>query len=131
MGYFQHDAAHVLLSEEIFTGELQIVQGTHGVEEKRVAPPAGEEAIFSGFRHPCLSPRRDWCAFEDSLPAVARPGGLLALNTAQCPSLCTSLVGREDHAVCNIRDKIPAAINLQSLYFLLPSGYGCSTPSRA
>src|ERR1700722_8843920 len=37
VGYLQHDAAHVQLGEVIVTGELQVVQGAQGVEEKRIA----------------------------------------------------------------------------------------------
>jgi len=48
VGHFQHDAARVLIGEEIVTGELQIVQCPHRVKEKGVAAPAREEAMVSG-----------------------------------------------------------------------------------
>src|SRR6266481_3320330 len=45
VGYFQHDAAHVLVDEEILAGELQIVQRPPGIEEEGIAAPAREEAV--------------------------------------------------------------------------------------
>jgi len=62
LGNFQHDAAHVLLSEEIFTGELQIVQGSpvKSSREKRdhqpLIPPRRISDILR-LPHPALSPR--------------------------------------------------------------------------
>ena len=60
VGHFQHDAAHVLVSEEIVASELQVVQDA-----------------------PCVQTRRDRCRFDDNLAAVADPGGLYTLHSAQ------------------------------------------------
>src|SRR4029077_17737122 len=51
VGYFEHDAADVLLGEEIVAGELQIVQRTHRVEEEGIAAPARKETVVPGLRH--------------------------------------------------------------------------------
>ena len=61
VGHFQHDAAHVLVSEEIVASELLVVQHTMHVEEEGIAAPAREEAVLTGLRHPCVSTRRDLC----------------------------------------------------------------------
>src|SRR5580704_2923902 len=71
VGHFQHDAANVLVSEVIFTGELQVVQGAIDVEEKGIAAPAGEEAVLPSLSRVRLRPRRDRCSFDDRRPFVA------------------------------------------------------------
>src|SRR4029077_15216185 len=78
VGHFQYDAAHVLVGEEIAAGELQVVQDALRVEEEGVAAPACEEAVLAGLCHSCVPTLRDGCSFDDSLAAVARPGGLRA-----------------------------------------------------
>src|SRR5882757_7840196 len=129
-GYFQHDAADVLFGEEIVTGELEIVQGSHRVEEKGIAAPAGEEAVVPGFRHLCIPPRRDWRSFVDGLPAVARSGGLYAFNTAQGRSLRPALAGREAHTVCDIGDEIAVHVNLKFIDRVGRKGLVCRGPGR-
>jgi hypothetical protein len=44
--YFEHDAAHILFGEEIFSGELEVVEGAERVEEKGIAAPAREESVI-------------------------------------------------------------------------------------
>src|ERR1700737_1996954 len=90
-GHLQHDAAHVFVSEEIVAGELQVVQGSPHVEEEGIATPAREETVVASLCHPCLSIHRDRCPFDDSLPGVARPDGLCALNAAQRRGLPAAL----------------------------------------
>jgi hypothetical protein len=87
VGHFQRDAAHVLVGEEIVTGELQAVQGALRVEEKGIAAPAGEDAVVTGLCHPCLRPRRDRHPLDDDLPVVTCPSGLRALN-ARSVAVC-------------------------------------------
>ena len=87
VGQFQHDAAHILLDEEIVARELQIVQRALRVEEKRIAAPTGEEAAPAGLRHICVATRRDRCCFDDDLAAIPRSGGLHALDAPQCRGL--------------------------------------------
>ena len=55
VGHLQHDAAHVLVSEEIVAGELQVVQGAPHIEEDGTATPAREEAVVASLCYPCLS----------------------------------------------------------------------------
>jgi hypothetical protein len=80
VGYFQHDAAHVLIDEEIIAGEPQIVQRPACVEEKGIAAPAREEAVASGIRHTPVPTRRHRRCFDDDLASVARFGGLRTLD---------------------------------------------------
>jgi hypothetical protein len=49
VGYFQYNAAHVFVTEEIVTGELKVVQGAGHVEEEGITTPAGEKAVVAGF----------------------------------------------------------------------------------
>src|SRR5260370_3762769 len=44
VGYFENDAAHIFVSEEIVTRELQAVLRAFHVAEERIAAPAGKEA---------------------------------------------------------------------------------------
>jgi hypothetical protein len=44
---FEHDAAHILVGEEIVTGELQIVYCTPSIEEKWIAATPREESVDS------------------------------------------------------------------------------------
>ena len=130
VGHFQHDAAHVFVGEEIVAGELQVVQGALRVEEKGIAAPAREEAVVAGLRHLCLPPRRDRRPLDDSLPAVARPGGLRALNAAQRRGLRPALGGREAHAVRDIGDGISVRVNLELIERLGREGLGGGGPRR-
>ena len=126
----QHDAAYVRFSEEIGTGELQIVQGSLRIEEKRVATPAGKETMVSGRRHPRPRPSRDWGSFEDYVPAVACPGGLFPFNTAQCRSLRSVLRGREADSVCDIGDGVTVGVDLKLIDRLGREGFVCRGPKR-
>src|SRR3712207_9131608 len=47
IGDLQHDAAHVLVGEEVAARELQVVGGALRVEKEGVATPAREEAIVA------------------------------------------------------------------------------------
>ena len=83
IGHFQYDTAHVLVGEVIVTGELQVVQGSLDVEEKRISAPAGEEAVVAGFSHLCFPLQRNRRAFDDNLTVIACTGGSRTFNTAQ------------------------------------------------
>src|SRR5258708_32762646 len=48
---FEDDAAHVLIGEEVLVGELETVQHAKYIEEERVAPPAGEEAVLADLSY--------------------------------------------------------------------------------
>src|SRR5215213_11028119 len=51
IGKLQHDTAHVLVGEEVFARELEVVQGAAYIVKEGVATPACEEAIVSSLRH--------------------------------------------------------------------------------
>src|SRR5215210_6296735 len=79
IGDLQHYAAHVLVGEEVFARELEVVEGTAHVVKEGVATPACEEAIVSSLRHLRFGAHRDRCVLDDCLPTFARPGGVGAL----------------------------------------------------
>src|SRR5215217_2399310 len=82
IGKLQHDAAHILVGEEVFARELEVVQGAAYIVKEGVATPACEEAIVAGLRHLRIGARRDRRVLDDRFPALARPGGVGALHTA-------------------------------------------------
>ena len=98
------------------------------VEEKGIAAPAGEEAVVTGLRHPCLRPGRDRHALDDDLPVVACPSGLRALNPAKRRGLRPALGGRESHPVRDIGDVIAVRINLEFINRLGREGVGGGGP---
>src|SRR5580658_722792 len=100
--YFQCDAAHILVDEEIFSGELQIIQGAHRVEEERIAPPAREEAVVSALRHQRFSRNRDCRPLYDRLSIVAYACSPLAFDTAHSRSLRAVLVFGKAHSVGDV-----------------------------
>src|SRR5215203_7420077 len=51
IGELQHDAAHILVGEEVLARELEVVEGTAYVVEEGIATPAREEAIVASLRH--------------------------------------------------------------------------------
>jgi len=91
-----------------------LVQGTHGVEEKR-SLRSGEEG-YSPASVTRASPRRDWCAFEDSLPASPVPAASRPQHGAMSQSV-QLLVGREEHAVAIFATRSP---RYQSSVRILP-----------
>src|SRR5882762_4065892 len=54
--YFKNDAAHVFVSEEIVTRELQVVLRAFHVAEERIAAPAGKETGIACLCNPRLVP---------------------------------------------------------------------------
>jgi hypothetical protein len=83
---FQHDAAHVLVGEEIVAGELQVIQGALGVEEgdktrvlskveRGVLAVSGQTEQHSTFERcsPCYSTRAVFTLL--GTPALRRPTG--------------------------------------------------------
>jgi hypothetical protein len=80
--HFEHDAAHILFGEEIFPGELEVVEGAERVEEKGIAAPAREESVIPCPRYTRISPRRDWRSFKYDLPLSAHPRSLCAFYSA-------------------------------------------------
>ena len=119
IGHFKNDAAHILVSEEVVAGELQVVLCALHVAEEGVAPPAREEAVVAGLGHACHPPHRHRCPFHNSLAAVASLGGLRALNASQRRSL-PALGGRKAHPVCDIGEGIAIRVNLK-----LVQRFGC------
>ena len=65
IGDFENDAADVFIGEEIFAGELEIVEGALGVEEERIAAPTGEEAIVAGYGDAGFAAGGDWRVLKD------------------------------------------------------------------
>src|ERR1700731_5427221 len=53
--YFKNDAAYIFVSEEIVARELEAILRAFHVAEKRVAPPAGKEAVVSCLCNPRLA----------------------------------------------------------------------------
>src|SRR5208282_657836 len=105
-------------------------QGALHVEEKGIAAPAGEEAVVTSLRHPCLQPRRDRCSLDDNLPVVAYPSGLRALSAAKGRSLRPALGGREAHSVRDIGDGVAVRIDLKFINRLGREGDGGGGPGR-
>ena len=125
VGHFQRDAANVFIGEEIRASELKVVKGTR-VEEKGIAAPARKEAIVAGLRHLCLPSHRDRRSLDDNLPALARPGGLRALQAAQRRRLRPAPNRREAHLVCDIGDGIAVRVDLDLVERLGREGLGGS-----
>ena len=119
-----------LIGEVIVASELQVVQGALHVEEEGVAAPAREKAVVADLRHLRLPSCRDRRPLEDGLPAVARPGGLRALDAAQRRGVCSTFGRREPHAVGDIGDDIAVRVNLQLVDGLGREGLGGGGPRR-
>src|SRR5262249_39530969 len=51
-----HDAADVLVGEEVIPRELHVIEIAFDVEEERIAPPTEEEPVVAGFRHEGFPP---------------------------------------------------------------------------
>src|SRR5436190_6229390 len=51
IGQFKHDAAHVLVREEIVASELHFVEQAIRVEKERIAAPTKERTVVSCFRY--------------------------------------------------------------------------------
>jgi hypothetical protein len=111
--HFQHDAAHVLVDEEILAGEPKVIQDALHVEEEGIAAPAREEGVIAGLCYSCFGARRNWCTLDDNLTAIPHPCGLRAHDAPQCPGLHPALNGGEAHSVCVISNCIPVRINLE------------------
>src|SRR5262249_20332830 len=88
--HLEDDAAHVLVREEVAAGELEFVEGALGVEEERVAPPAGEEPVLPGVRHLRLRAHRHRRVLDDDLSALACAGRLRAFDAANRGELHTA-----------------------------------------
>jgi hypothetical protein len=80
--HLEHDAAHVLVGEEVVAGELELVQRSLGIEEKRVAAPTGEEPVLPALRHPRVRAGRDGRALHDDIADVSDAGCVGALDAA-------------------------------------------------
>src|SRR3954454_17524453 len=78
--HLQDDAADVLFGEEVGSGELQIIQGTFGVEEKRIASPASEESIVAVLCHTRVHSVRDRRSIDNDLPLFANARCFFPLN---------------------------------------------------
>src|SRR5918911_2825938 len=76
IGKLQHDAAHVLVGEEVAARELKVVQSTPHVVKEGVATPAREEAILASLRHLRFWAYRHRSTLDDRFPAVAGSGGV-------------------------------------------------------
>src|SRR5882762_1337533 len=50
IGQLKHDAANILVSEKILSGELHLVEQASCVEKERIATPAKKKAVISGLR---------------------------------------------------------------------------------
>src|SRR5258705_6503386 len=90
----------------------------------------GENPVIAGLGHLRLPTGRDRRPLNDSLPAVARPGGLRAFNAAQRRGLRPALGGREAHAVRDIGDGIFVRVNLELIERLGGEGLGGGGPQR-
>jgi hypothetical protein len=78
IGELQHDAADVLVGEEVVAGELEAVQRAACVVEEGIATPAREEAIAVSLGDLRLGARRDLCVWMtvcplSSVPAASEP----------------------------------------------------------
>src|SRR5439155_10227233 len=113
VGHFHHDAAHVLVDEEIVAGELQIVQRPQRIEEEGIATPAREEAVAAGLRHARVPTRRHRCCFDYDMAAVTRFGGLRTLDAPHGRGLRPARGGREAHPICDVGDGIAVRIDLE------------------
>jgi hypothetical protein len=78
IGELQHDGAHILVGEEVFTRELEVVEEAECVVKEGFATPAREEAIVASLRHLRIGARRpvngsSRCRLMNS-PAVSKCG---------------------------------------------------------
>ena len=89
--------------------------------KKRYSPASATFALAS---------RRDRRPFDDDLPAIARPGGLRALDAPQRRGLRPALGGREAHPVCDIGDGITIRVDLELVHRLGREGLGGGGPRR-
>src|SRR6266850_1377568 len=51
VGQFEHDAANILVREEIVASELHFVEQAICVEKERITAPTKESTVVSCFRH--------------------------------------------------------------------------------
>src|SRR5215204_640033 len=112
VGKLQHDAAHVLVGEEVLARELEVVQGATHVVKEGVATPACEEAIVASLRHLRIGAARHRCVLDDRFPTLARPCGVGALHTAHCRTLRPVLWGREPYPIGDVGDRVPGGVDL-------------------
>src|SRR5712671_2491827 len=112
VGQFEHDAANILVREEIVAGELHIVEQAIGVEEERIAAPTEESPVVAGFRHQRLPSDGHRYSLDDDVAFVAYPSRSRALNTAKCRSLLSIFGGRELGTVGDIRNGIAICVDL-------------------
>ena len=80
IGKLEHDAAHVGVGEEVVSRELEVVQGAACVVEEGVTAPAGEEAVLALLSHRSFWAVRHRSTLDYHFTAVARAGGVDALD---------------------------------------------------
>src|SRR5262249_19237975 len=51
VGQFNHDAANIFICEEIVPRKLHFIKKAVCVEKERIAAPAKEKTVVTGFRH--------------------------------------------------------------------------------
>src|SRR5258705_9008950 len=112
VGQFEHDAANILVREEIVAGELHVVEQAIGVEEERIAAPTEEGPVIAGFRHQRLPSDGHRYSLDDDVAFVAYPSGSRASDTAKGRSLLSICGRRKLGTVGDIRDGIAICVDL-------------------
>src|SRR5215218_3809334 len=118
IGKLQHDAAHVLVGEEVAARELKVVQSTPHVVKEGVATPAREKAIVASLRNLRFWARRHRSILDDRFSAVSGSGGVSALDAAHRRTMRPILVRREPDPISDVRESIPVGVDLELVYRL-------------
>jgi hypothetical protein len=113
VGQFKHDAANVLVFEEIVPRELHFIEKAVCVEKEWIGTPTKEKTAVAGFRHQSFSPDGDRRILDHNLAIVSHPSGSRTLNTAQRRGLIPISRRRELHAVSQIGNCIALRVNLE------------------
>ena len=119
VGQLQHDAADILVAEEVVTGELEAVQGATCIVKERVATPAGEEPIVTSIRDPRFTTGRDARVLDNGVATLARIRGVGTLCAMHRRRLRAVSCGRELDPIRDIGNRIAVGVDIELIYRLL------------
>src|SRR5439155_26627565 len=109
---FNHDAADVLVEEEVVPRELHVIEIAVYVGKERIAAPTEEEPVLTGFGHHGFSPDRDRYLLDDNSTLLAHASGLHALNPANCRSLLRVFGSSEPDAISEFGNRSAIRCNV-------------------
>src|SRR6266404_1926702 len=111
VGQFNHDAANILVREEVVARELHLIEIALCVEKERIAAPTKEKMVVACFGYQRSPPDRDRCALDEDFAVVARANSSPPLGTTNCSSLSAILRSGELNAVTDVGNCVAVGIN--------------------